>query len=109
MKTTVKLSGSTQTVEEFPDTREKSRALRVIFLGAPLVELHQELALALRQFLRGFHNNLNIEVAHIPRAQHRHPLAAQAELLARLGAFGDLDQGIGAAERRNAELAAERR
>ncbi len=41
--------------------------------------------------------------------QHRHALALQAELLARLRAFGDGDAGLLAVDGRHFDVAAERR
>src|ERR1700756_3923768 len=71
-------------------------------------ELHQELALATRQTLRGLDIELHEEIARIARAQDRHPLAAQPELSARLGPFGDADLRFGAVEGPDREFSAER-
>ena len=49
------------------------------------LELAQHSFCFLRQLDRGFHRDLDIEIAgHPAAAQHRHALAAQAELAARL-------------------------
>ena len=53
----------------------------MILLRALLVELHQELALALGELLRGFHNNLDVEVAHVPERSTGMPLPLRRNCL----------------------------
>ena len=59
-------------------------------LGGQLLELGQQLALALGQALRGLHHDLDIHVAGLLRAEHRHTLVLQPEAPARLGTPGTL-------------------
>src|SRR5690606_8428809 len=73
------------------------------------IEFLQQLALPLGEFLRRFDLDLDIEVAGLAGAQHRHALALQAELLARLGAFRHRHAGFRAVQRCDVESAAERR
>src|SRR3990167_3871094 len=70
-------------------------------------QLAQELALVLGEFDRGFHGDVAVQVAGVAGAHALDALAAQAELLAGLGAFGDVD-GCLARERRHLNLAAQR-
>ena len=60
----------------------------------------KQLALAARQVLRRLDDDLDVEVAEVARAQHRHALAAQPELAPGLRALRDADLGLGAVERR---------
>src|SRR5690606_20673732 len=94
-------------VEKVLHPGEEPARLRVVVLGGDLLKLLEQLALAARQVLRRFDRDLDVGVAVRRLAQHRHALAAQAELLAVLGAFGNLDPGLRAVERRHLERAAE--
>ena len=58
------------------------------------------------EFLRCFHNDLDIEVARIARPQDGHSLSLEAELLAGLCALRDFHLGIGPVDRRNGHVAA---
>src|SRR3954454_3057824 len=71
-----------QILEKFLYPREKSFAFRVgLFLLAGLFELAQQFLLALGQIDRRLDDRLDIHVAADRRAQHRHALAAQPELV----------------------------
>src|SRR5690348_8453020 len=59
-----------------------------------LVEVLQQLALVLGQLHRDFHRDVAVQVAGVVRAHALDPLAAQAELLAGLRAFGDVDRRL---------------
>src|SRR6185312_433595 len=96
-------------LEEIFDAREETGALRARLLMALALELFQQIALFLGQALRRFHLYLDVHVAVHLGAQHRHALALQAELLAALGALGDLDARCAALDGRHLDLAAERR
>ena len=71
------------------------------------VELAQQLFLPLGQLDRGLHRQLDIQVALLGAAQHRHTLAAQAELPPRLGAFGDRHLGAATVQGRHLDGAAQ--
>src|SRR5436190_13703263 len=73
------------------------------------LEFSEQFALPLGQLLWGLDQNLNVHVAHMLRAQNRHPFTLQAEAPSRLGAFRHLHAGIAAVDGRHLELAAERR
>src|SRR5580658_1513190 len=75
---------------------------------AGLLEFAQQLLLALRQVDRGLDDHLDIHVAARGRAQHRHALALQAELMTALSAGGNVDLGAAAIDRRHFDRAAER-
>src|SRR5690606_8298144 len=72
-------------------------------------ELLEKLALPARQVDRHLYRNLDVEVAGRGRAEHRHALAAQAELRAGLRAGGDRHLGPAAVQRRHLDVAAEGR
>src|SRR5438105_3842193 len=73
-----------------------------------LVQFLEQLSLVLRQAHRRFHGDVAVQVAGVARSHALDALAAQAELLAGLRAFGDVDRRI-AGQRRHFDLAAERR
>src|SRR5690606_36616281 len=77
-------------------------------VAARVLELAQELALAVAEVDRGLDGELDVEVARAGAAERGHALAAQAELLAGLDAGGDLHPGLAAVDRRRVDLAAER-
>src|SRR5450755_2076775 len=81
-------------------------AIRV--LRVDLLQLAQQLLLAVGEAHRGLHHHLAQEVARIGRAHALDALAAQAKHLPRLGLGRHLDLGR-AVERGNLDLAAERR
>src|SRR6187551_10540 len=84
-----------------------ARAVAVGVLLQRLVELTQELLLAVGEAHRRFHHHLAHEVAGVARANALDALAAKAEHLAGLRFRGHLDLG-GAVERRDLDLAAQR-
>src|SRR5581483_5241640 len=61
------------------------------------------------QALRRLDDRLYVEIPEVARAQHRHAFASEPELLARLSALRNLDLRLSPVERRNGDLAAERR
>src|SRR5258706_9892860 len=78
-------------------------------LGAGLAlgfELAQQFLLPPGQPDRGFHRQLDIKIAPLRTAQHRHPLTPEAELPSRLGAFGNGDLGAAAIQGRHVDTAA---
>src|SRR5437763_918441 len=83
------------------------RVLRSALLQR-VVQLLQQLALVLGELHRRLHRDVAIEVAGVGRTHALDALAAQAELLARLRAFGDVDRRL-AIERRHVDLSAQRR
>src|SRR4051794_36326876 len=102
-------SGTAEGVEELAHPRKEARAFGLGLLRAFALEFLQKLALAPRQALRGLDHDLDVEIADVAGAQHRHALALEAELLARLRALRDLHLGVRTIERRHHDLAAERR
>src|SRR6185437_2573301 len=86
-------------------------ALRVVGLAAVafLVELAQQLLLALRQIHRRLDHRLDVHVAALGRAQDRHALGPEAELVAGLRSGRDGDLGPAAVDRRHLDAAAEGR
>src|SRR5438270_4315486 len=78
------------------------------FAGRLLLELGQQLFLALGEFLRGLHHHLDVHVAGMPFAQNRHAAARNPKAAARLGAFRDLHAGLAALDGRHVEATAER-
>ncbi len=72
------------------------------------LEFAQQLALTLGQFLRRLDQYLDIHVAGLFGAQHRHTLALQSEAAAGLGAFRHLHAGLVTVDGRHLEIAAER-
>ena len=53
------------TIEEFPDTREKAAAFRMRVLRAFRLELLEQFPLSFSQVLRRFDDNLDVEIARI--------------------------------------------
>jgi len=72
--------------EEILHAGEKPARLGRIVLRGELFELLQQFALAAGQVLRRLDSGLDVEVADIGLAQHRHALALETELAAVLGA-----------------------
>src|SRR5919204_1713848 len=62
-------------------------------LAAGLLELLEEFLLLGREVGRRLDVDLDVHVAALGRAHDRHALAAQAELMAALGAGRDIDAG----------------
>src|SRR6202167_111697 len=90
-----------QVAEEFLHLGEEACALRLgLALAARGLEFLQQLLLALRQIDRSFNRDLDIHVAAMARAQHRHALALEPQTIAR---------GGGAAVGRRLDRAAQRR
>ena len=87
---------------------EDAARLRHVVDLQRLAELAHELLLLLGELRRSLHADLDDEIAAAVRVQVRDALAAQAELLAALRAFGDLE-GLGAVEGFDFELCSERR
>src|SRR5262249_19609704 len=90
------------------DLREESRGLR---LGCPrreLLEFHKQFLLLLGQVLRRLDDDLDVHVAHLTRAEHRHTLGRNAETPTRLCACGDFYLGFTLVDCRHLDLAAER-
>src|SRR5574344_863155 len=59
-----------------------------------LFQLTQQLALVFGEFDRRFHHDVAVQIARVAGAHALDALAAQAELLARLRAFGDVDGSL---------------
>src|SRR5579864_3609489 len=77
---------------------------------AGLLEFAQQILLLLAELNRRLDGHLDIEIAvHSAAAHHRHSLAAQAELPARLRTVGNGDLGAAAIERGDIDRAAQRR
>jgi len=70
------------TAEKLPYLTEESGGFRVGILGRELLEFVEQLALTLGEFLRRLDHDLDIHVARLLGAQHRHALAVQAEAAA---------------------------
>src|SRR5579863_2848202 len=87
--------------EELLHLGEEALAFRAAFAVAFGFRLKflQQLALPAREILRRLHRDLDIHVAAHRASQHREPLAAQAELIARLRAGRDLHLRLGAIDR----------
>src|SRR4030095_8194467 len=75
---------------------------------AGLLELLEQFLLLGREIGRRLDVDLDVHVAALRRAHDRHALAAQAELVAALGAGRDVDARHLAVERRHLDVAAER-
>ncbi len=89
-----------QIFEEFFDAGEKAFAFGVGPAAfAFLFEFAQQFLLALGQVDRGLDHRLDEHVAAQRRAQHRHALAAEPELMARLGPGGHRDAWSGCPRR----------
>ena len=69
-----------------------------------LVEFAQQAALVLAELDRCFHRNVAVQIAGIAGSHALESLAAQADLLAGLRAFGDVDCGF-AGQRGHVNLA----
>src|SRR5262249_59294435 len=87
---------------------EESRRFRLRVLGRQSFEFVQQFTLALAEFLRRLDQNLNVHIAGLLRAQHRHALALKAEAPPRLGAFRYLHASLVAVDGRHLDLAAQR-
>src|SRR5262249_55122531 len=72
-------------------------------------EFTEQLALALGQFLRRLHDDLNVHVAGLFRAEHRHSFAVKPEAAAGLRALRHLHAALAAVDRGHLEIAAQRR
>ena len=73
-----------------------------------LVELTQQAPLVLAELDRCFHCNVTVQIAGVACAHAFYALAAQSELLAGLGALGDVNSRF-ARQRGHVDLATERR
>src|SRR6185369_634615 len=73
-----------------------------------LVEFVEQLALVVVELDRRFDRHMAVQVAGVTRAHALDPLAAQAELFAGLGAFGNVDRSL-ALQRRHFDFAAQGR
>src|SRR5262249_7250026 len=102
-------SRRTRTSQELLDLAEESGRLGMGLLGRQPLEFGEQLALPLGQVLRRLDHDLNVHVAGLFRAQHRHALAVETEAPSRLGALGNLHAGLVAIDGGHLELAAERR
>ncbi|KAG1251109.1 hypothetical protein G6F65_018483 [Rhizopus arrhizus] len=102
---------SSDSAEEFLHAVRPGLALRRVAV-APVVqrglELAQDALLVFAQAHRRFHDNVAVQVTRIAAPHAADALAAQAEGLARLRAFGNRDLGF-AAQRGHLKLAAQRR
>src|SRR5215813_13615855 len=97
------------TTQELLDLAEESRRFRLRVLGRQSFEFAQQFALSPAEFLRRLDQDLNVHIAGLFGAQHRHALALKAEAPPRLGAFRHLHATMVAVDRRHLDLAAERR
>src|SRR5207253_8482790 len=98
-----------QVLEEFLDPGEKAFAFGVgAAVFAFLVEFAQELLLPLAQIDRDLDDRLDEHVAAGSRAQHRHPLPPETELVPRLRARRHRDTRPTAIHGRHLDGAAER-
>src|SRR5690606_36175947 len=95
-------------LKHFFEFVEEAAGGRAGFFGFEAGEFLEQFALLAAQVLRGFDVELDVEIANILTAQHRHALALEANALARLGAGRHLQLGPGIVERGNLELAAQR-
>src|SRR5207249_1403913 len=91
-----------------PHLAEDSGGFRVLVLRRQLLEFVEQFALALGQLLGRLYHHLDIHVAGLAGAQHRHALAMQTEPPARLGPFRHLHAGLATIDRGHLEFAAER-
>src|SRR5690242_17290615 len=99
-----------QILEELAHLGEEAFALRMgAMAGAFLLELAQQFLLPLGEVDRRLDHHLDIHVAARGRAQHRHALAPQPELVAALRARRHVDLGAPAIDGRHLDRAAERR
>ena len=96
-------------LEEALDPVEKAQRLRRGFLVALPLEGLEQLALFAREILGRLHLDLDVHIAGDLRAQHRHALALEAELLAALAALGHLHARLLAVDGGNFDLPAQRR
>src|SRR5271156_3542880 len=76
-------------VPKFFQPGQEAFSLRMGSGLADGLEFAQHFLLALGQLDRGLDCNLDIKIAALGAAQHRHALGLQAELAAALGAFGN--------------------
>src|SRR5207248_2381852 len=98
-----------QVFEEFLDAGEEALAFGIgLAVLAGVFEFAQQFLLAFGQVNRRLDDRVDVHVAAQVRAQHAHALAAQAELVARLGARRDRDAGAAALNGRHFDRAAER-
>src|SRR6516165_6302748 len=95
--------------QQFLDLTEESRRFRLRVLGRQSFEFVQQFTLALAEFLRGLDQSLNVHIAGLFGAQHRHALALKAEAPPRLSAFRYLHASLVAVDGRHLDLAAQRR
>src|SRR5215467_5289205 len=95
--------------QELLDLAEESRRFRLRVLGRQSFEFAQQFALSPAEFLRRLDQDLNVHIAGLFGAQHRHALALKAEAPPRLGAFRHLHATMVAVDGRHLDLAAERR
>src|SRR5918996_6484274 len=98
-----------QLVPELLDAGEEPVGFGMGRAVAGLLELAQQLLLALGQIDRSLDHDLGEHVAAGVAVQLGHALAAQTEAVAGLGAGGDLDARAPALDGRHLDLAAERR
>src|SRR5690606_8942509 len=82
-------------LEEILHAAEKGARLGCVLLRGEPLELLQQLTLPPGEVLRRLHDGLDIQVAHLRLAQHRHALPPQAELATALRTFGHLHTGLG--------------
>src|SRR4029077_3243395 len=73
-----------KTIKKLFDSTEETSRFRLGLLRRQLFELSQQLALPFGEVLGRFHHYLNVHVAGLFRAQHRHTLARQPETAAGL-------------------------
>src|SRR5208337_5386923 len=88
---------------------EEAHSLGVSGIGGGLLEFFEKVPLLARQILRRLHLDLNVKVARKLRAQNRHSLSTQAELLAGFGALRHFDAGAAAIDGGHLDLSAKRR
>src|SRR5262245_47252442 len=93
------------TGQELLHLAEETRRFRMRLLGRQSLELVEQFTLPLGQLLRRLDQNLNVHVAGLFRAQHRHSFTLEAEAAARLRAFRHLHPGIAAVDGRHLEFA----
>src|SRR6186713_538958 len=99
-------SGFEEVLDSVAPSLRRGR-MAVARLAEGLVELAQQLSLVLGELDRRLDADVAVQVAGVARPHALDALAAQAEGLAVLGAFGQVDLGL-AAERRHLDRAAER-
>src|SRR5262245_64808781 len=95
-------------LEEFLHSGEETGRRRACAIARGAFELLQQFPLLAGEALRRLDLDLDVEVALLLGAQHRHALRLDAELLAALGALQDLHLRLAAIDGRNLDLAAER-